>query len=423
MTFEQHLKKYLSDEQIEQLLASLEGKNTHAAILNTRKMSDEQFLKLFPLVKKHPIVAHAYIYEKEIYDLGKSIFYDLGCFYLQEPSAMIPSFLLSPNEDDIVLDLCAAPGGKTVQASFLMDGRGLIIANDIARDRTNILLENVEKLGLPNVAITNNDFQKIEKNYENYFTKIILDAPCSGSGMFRKMEAMKGDWSYNKVLKYAEVQKSLILSAYNMLAPGGTMVYSTCSFSMEENEEIVEYLLANTEAFEIEIEGRKEYFKPSKSAYGVHLFPSFFTGEGHYICLIGKAKNPQKTSKTEKNKRDFAYFSNSEHLFRYGDTKFFLEEKLLNKGLNIVRHGLKFSTIKGQDEIYDFHLSRALECFPNEILLQEEEMNKYLKGETVPVKCARGIVLLKYQSIPISFGKSDGSQIKNHYPKRLRKRN
>lgn len=422
MTFEEHLKKYLSDEQIRQLLASLEGKNTHAAILNTKKMSDEYFLKLFPLVKKHPIVSHAYIYKKEIYDLGKSVFYDLGCFYLQEPSAMIPSFLLDPNEDDIVLDLCAAPGGKTVQASFLMNGHGLIIANDIARDRTSILLENVEKLGLPNVVITNNDFQKIEKNYENYFTKIILDAPCSGSGMFRKMEAMKDDWSYNKVLKYSEVQKSLILSAYNMLSPGGVMVYSTCSFSYEENEEIIEYLLTNTDAFEIEIEQRKEYFKPSKSTPGVHLFPSFFTGEGHYICLIGKAKKPQKPLKNTKNNWNLTYFSNFEHLFCYGDTKFFLEEKLLNKGLHIVRQGLKYSTLKGQDEIYDFHLARALESFPNEVLLLEEEMKRYLKGETIPIKCTRGMVFLKYRNIPISFGKSDGLQIKNHYPKRLRKK-
>ena len=422
MTFEQHLKKYLSDEQIEQLLASLEGKNTHAAILNTRKMSDETFLKHFPLVKKHPIVEHAYIYEKEIYDLGKSIFYDLGCFYLQEPSAMIPSFLLDPNEDDIVLDLCAAPGGKTVQASFLMNGRGLIIANDIARDRTDILLENAEKLGLPNVVITNNDFQKIEKNYESHFTKIILDAPCSGSGMFRKMESMKNDWSYNKVLKYSEVQKSLILSAYSMLSPGGIMVYSTCSFSYEENEEIIEYLLANTDAFEVEIAQRKEYFKPFKSAHGVHLFPSFFSGEGHYICLIGKGKKVEKPLKTTQNKWDLTFFSNFDHLFRYGDTKFFLEEKLLNKGLNIVRQGLKYSTIKGKDEVYDFHLARALESFPNEILLKEEETNKYLKGETILVKCTHGMVLLKYQNIPISFGKSDGMQIKNHYPKRLRKK-
>lgn len=324
MEFQSHLKKYLSTDEISNLMKSLELANVHGVLLNPQKMSDQTFLSLFPNVVKHSIVPHAYIYKKEMYNLGKSIFYDLGCFYLQEPSAMIPSFLLAPDKDDVVLDLCAAPGGKTIHASFLMEGRGLIVANDISRERAMILLENVEKIGLPNVVITNNDFQKIQNNYQKYFTKIILDAPCSGSGMFRKLDEMKNDWSYNKVLKYKAIQESLILSAYDLLTPGGIMVYSTCSFSFEENEEVIDYLLKNRPAEEIEIEAREEFYKARKNTHGIHLFPSIFAGEGHYICLIKKPGNIEKNPKNSAKVPDFSFFSDKKHLNLYGDAKFFM---------------------------------------------------------------------------------------------------
>ncbi|MEA5061684.1 MAG: NOL1/NOP2/sun family putative RNA methylase [Erysipelotrichaceae bacterium] len=423
MDFEKHLEKYLDKKQISELMNSLEKPSLHGALLNTNKMSDEAFISLFPNVNKHPFVEHAFIYDKNEYELGKSIYYELGCFYLQEPSAMMPSFLLKPNGNDNVLDLCAAPGGKTVQASLLMNGNGTIIANDIARDRALIILENIEKMGLKNIVITNNDFSKIYQNYLDYFSKIILDAPCSGSGMFRKAIEMKEDWSFNKVIKFAEIQKDLILKAYKMLAPNGTMVYSTCSFSYEEDEEVIEYLLKNTDANEISIDDNRMFFKSSKSNHGIHLFPNLFQGEGHYICLIKKPgiENIQKNKNVQSDNFSIENKNNTDTI-RFGDTKFYLKGTIRNKGLNIIRYGVKYSTIKGHDEIYDFHLSRTITNYVDSVEINDNELTKYLKGESLPLKTKKGMVLVKYKNIPVSFGKSDGSIIKNHYPKHLRNR-
>jgi NOL1/NOP2/sun family putative RNA methylase len=421
MEFKEHLSKYLTYEEIDSLLNSLDKPNKHAALLNINKIKDDEFISLFPKVTKHPIVPHAYIYEKEIYDLGKSIYYDLGCFYLQEPSAMLVSYLLNPNANDIVLDMCAAPGGKSVQASLLMKGEGVIFSNDLARDRTYILLENIEKLGLRNIVITDNDFQKIEQNYENYFTKIILDAPCSGSAMFRKDKKMMEDWSYNKVLKYSEIQKNLLISAYRMLKPGGMLVYSTCSFSFEEDEENIKHLLDNTDAIEEKIPYSKEFYVSRKLSYGIHLFPNIFSGEGHYICLIRKPPLLNITkSNVENFKIEIEHFDRSK-VKVFGDTKFFLNKEIKNVGLNIIRYGVKYSTIKGKDEIFDFHLSRVLDSFMNTLELNENELIKYIAGESLPRISKKGMILLKYNNIPVSFGKSDGKIIKNHYPKHLRK--
>ena len=161
MDFLTHLKKYLNDKQIKELSDSLKENSKHALLLNTEKMSEETLLKIYPSLKRHPIVKNAFIYDKNELDLGKSIYHELGCFYLQEPSAMLPAYLLNPSKDDLVLDLCAAPGGKSIQASLLMENKGLIISNDISRNRVLAVLENAERLGRGNLLITNNDFSTI----------------------------------------------------------------------------------------------------------------------------------------------------------------------------------------------------------------------------------------------------------------------
>ena len=196
MNFSEHLKRYLSDEEIEQLMSSLNNQSLHGVLLNPSKMSDEEFLSLYPEVKKHPIVPHAYIYLKDLYNLGKSIYHTLGCFYLQEPSAMVPAYLLGAKPHELVLDMCAAPGGKTIQTSFNMKNTGLIIANDLSRNRCSAIIENEERLGLGNIVVTNNDLSLIHERMLNTFDKIILDAPCSGSGMFRKDSKMMKDYAY-----------------------------------------------------------------------------------------------------------------------------------------------------------------------------------------------------------------------------------
>lgn len=418
MEFKEHLKQYLSEKEIEDLLVSLNKDPLHGVLLNPQKMSDEKFLSLFPDVTRHPIVKHAFIYDKNKYDLGKSIYHMLGCFYLQEPSAMLPAYLLNASNDDLVLDMCAAPGGKTVQTSFLLNNKGLIIANDLSRSRASIIVENVERLGLGNVIITNNDLSLIHQKYLNKFDKIILDAPCSGSGMFRKEEKMEDDWSYGKVLKFAETQKQLISIAYEMLKPGGLLMYSTCSFSKEEDEDVISHLLTNSDAEIIEL-NNPLYYKNKNEPLGVHLFPSIFPGEGHYLCLIKKPgiypSNGQKESKNS-NK----YGLDFKEIYNFGNFIFGLNHDFKSKDFNILRLGVKVGELIKNEIKYDYHYAHYISSFDNEIELNEEEVNKYLKGETISKEINKGWILLKYQGIPLDLTKSDGRIVKNHLPKFLR---
>ena len=419
MDFLSHLSKYLNQNEIAQLDASLKGKSEHALLLNTTKMNEEMLLALFPHVKKHPIVKNAYLYDKDEYDLGKSVYHALGCFYLQEPSAMLPAYLLDPKPGEMVLDLCAAPGGKSMQASLLMDNKGLIISNDIARNRAFAISENAERLGRGNLLITNNDFSLIYKSYLSFFDKIILDAPCSGSGMFRKEDKMIEDWSYQKVLKFAFIQKELILMSYQMLKPGGTMVYSTCSFSYEEDEEVIKHLLENSDAKIMDIFDSPLFYKKE---YGIHLFPSLFPGEGHYICLIQKPGNLVVSNKAQKVSNKYQIATPYTYFEKYGDFLFTMPETINTKNLNVIRYGVKVGELIKQDIKYDHHYAHFIDSFKQEKEISFEELLRYYQGESLNIVFPKGDVLLKYQGMSVDIAKSDGRIIKNHLPKGLRRK-
>ena len=422
MEFYEHLKSYLSDIEIAKLKNSLSLENKHAVLLNNRKMDEDKFLSLYPNVTKHPFVKNAYLYDKNEYDLGKSIYHLLGCFYLQEPSAMMPSFLLNPKENETILDMCAAPGGKSVQASFLMDNKGIIISNDLSKNRCTAILENIERLGIGNIVITNNDFSSIYQNYLNYFDRIILDAPCSGSGMFRKDDKMELDWSYNKVIKFQEIQKELIIYAYKMLKPGGTMVYSTCSFSKEEDEDVISFLLEKEDGEIINIEKSPLFYVNKNMPLGIHLFPYLFPGEGHYICLIKKPGilNIEKDKKEDiKEPLLKPYQEEINHLVKYGDYYFSYPKEFKNKRLNIIRPGVKVGEILKGFIKYDYHFARFISNFPS-IDINFAELKQYLNGEMIKKISPKGYLLLKYNNINVDIAKSDGINIKNHYPKGLR---
>ena len=412
MDFYEHLKTYLTNQEIALLETSLNEKSKHALLLNTEKMSQEQLLSIYPTLKKHPLVKNAFIYDKDELDLGKSVYHELGCFYLQEPSAMLPAYLLNPEPGDLVLDLCAAPGGKSMQASLLMKNEGLIISNDISKSRAFAISENAERLGRGNLLITNNDFSLICDKFTNTFDKIILDAPCSGSGMFRKEDKMRKDWSYQKVLKNAEIQKSLIMIAYQMLKPGGTMVYSTCSFSYEEDEEVIDYLIKKTDATLKEIPNSELFYKSKNNGHGIHLLPFIFPGEGHYIALVNK---PGALNK----KNDKKYYQKQE---KFGDYIFTLSETFSMKYLNVIRYGVKIGQVDKNDIRYDYHYARFIKEFDNVLEIDTNELLKYYQGETINKPVNKGYILLKYQGINVDIAKSDGRIIKNRLPKGLRKK-
>lgn len=421
--FKDHLRKYLNEEEINNLIVSFSNEAEHAALLNLKKMDDETFISLYPHVQKHPLVPHAYLYNKNEYQLGKSIYHELGCFYLQEPSAILVSHLLDVKEKDYVLDLCAAPGGKTIGASLAMHQDGIIIANDLSKERCRALLDNVSRLGIKNVIITNNDFKYIYQNYINTFDKIILDAPCSGSGMFRKDEKMIKDWSYNKVIKNALIQYELIDIAYEMLKPGGTLIYSTCSYSYEEDEEVINHLLSHSNAT-LEPFEENPLFYISKEKIGIHLFPSLFLGEGHYICKIKKPGQlkPHQYQKKQVLKNLLPEELNNYSSYKFGDYLVALPYDISYKGINIYNFGLKVGELIHQEIIYSYECSRALSIYESTIDLTLEEACKYIKGEQInKINPYKGNVLLTYKNIPLDFSKTNGQYLKNHYPKYLRK--
>ena len=419
MDFESSLSKYLTKEEIDQLVSSFSETEKKAIYLNENKLSKVKLLELFPNIKNHPVVPNGFLYDKNEYELGKNIFHELGAYYIQEPSAMLVAHFLDPKPGDVVLDLCAAPGGKIVQTALKMQNQGLIIANDLSKSRANILLSNVERLGLSNVVVTSLDFKNHYQKFNNYFDKIILDAPCSGSGMFRKSEEMKKDWTFEKVLKNASIQKELILMCYSMLKEDGTLIYSTCSYSFEEDEEVIEYLLQNSDAKLENIPSFKGEFRSQLFKETVHLFPSHFKGEGHYIALIKKpgVLHSSKLSQTEVI-RTVQGKGNSKEI-----QKFLCPNKLPQNFEELsLRPGLFLGTQIGDKFIPSHHYSHV-QTNENSIELTLEETKKYLKGEIINKKCPNGYVFVSYQGINLGVCYSLNGVLKNYYPKGLRNSN
>lgn len=420
MDFKEHLYQSLPKEEVDLLINSFDSEDKHAVLLNLEKICDEEFLKEFPNVTPHPVVKHAYLYNKDEHPLGKHIYHELGYYYLQEPSAMVVSSLIKFKENDLVLDMCAAPGGKTIQASFKMNDKGLIISNDLSFSRCGLLSNNLERLGIGNVIITNNDLSKIYLKYENTFDKIILDAPCSGSGMFRKSDAMINDWSINKVYKYQEIQKGLILIAYYMLKPGGILSYSTCSYSKEEDEDIAHYLLDSSDAELVNMPSNKCFYIKD---IGIRLMPSHFSGEGQYIVQF-KKPGSSKTNEFNHINKFPQYIKGDKDVKRVNDYLFAVNNGLDLKGLNIYRYGVKVGEFKKDIFKYDLHYARcyAKDSF-DEIELTLEELKKYLYGEQLnKINPYKGYVLLTYKKTAVDIAKTDGQVIKNYYPKGLRKK-
>ena len=419
MDFKEHLAKYLNEKEIDSLIKSFEKEEQKGLILNTNKIDRDVFLKLYPNVVQHPVIPYAFLYKKDEYSFGTSLLHELGAFYIQDPSAMLVSYLLNPKENELILDMCAAPGGKTIGANLLMHNQGLVIANDISYSRLNVLMSNVERLGLKNVSVISNDFSKNYEKYLNTFDRIILDAPCSGSGMFRKRDEMKSDWTYEKVKKYASIQKELIIAAYSMLKEGGTLVYSTCSYSYEEDEETIEYLLKNSDAELINIPSIPGEYRSPTFKETIHLFSSHFSGEGHYIALIHKpgVLRPTKLEVETIHKDSLSKGGKKETLVYQSTSK-------LPKGLEkfAIRNGLFMGT-KIVDKFIPSHAyARSLIKDENMFEVNEEDAKKLILGETINVNKKDGYYYPSYKGFVIGVIHKVNNQVKNLYPKGLKKK-
>ena len=426
MDFRTDLIEHLPENEVDGLINAIEnGKVTHALILNDKKMSDEEFVSRFPHVRKHKFVEHAYYYDKDEYEFGKSLLYDDGVFSIEDASAMMVNYFLKPETDDIVLDVCAAPGGKSIGASLMMKDEGIIVSNDISYPRAKAMSQNVERMGRGNIIVASNDFIFSHVHFANTFDKIILDAPCSGSAMMRKNALAKSDWKYEKVKSNSRKQLELLDLAYGMLKEGGTLSYSTCSFSFEEDENVI--LLFKKMHPEIEIADLPQddsFVRSEELPQAVRLHPNHFEGEGQFICLFKKPGTLVKTKKEIISNQRYKNFidqyglqDRSNEMMR---NKFYsLSQHFDVSHLNILRYGVKLFEMRN---IYipDHHLTHFLSPSYS-IPISYEEAKAYIHGDTFPLERPDNFYIVSYDNQNLGYVKVTQGVAKNHYPKGLRR--
>lgn len=427
MDFILNLNKYLSKSFVNELLDSMEEKKTSSLILNTKKIDESSFLNLFPHLRKHPFLKYVYYYNKDEYDLGKNYLLIAGAYYIMDASSLITSSLLDVNDGDLILDMCAAPGGKTISLLlYNLDKKFEVISNDISHSRALELSKNIERIGASNVIVTNNDFSLIKNKYKNTFNKIILDAPCSGSAMFRKNELAKKDWTIEKVLSLKEKQILLLNDAIYMLQDGGIIVYSTCSFSYEEDEEVLlEVLKVNPNIHLINIPFKEGFYKDKNIKEPIHLFPSLYEGEGQFIALLKKDGNDKKydlfIKKEEKNKDLKRFNLNFNRQITLKDKIYLTNNPLDLSKLNLIRPGLEVYEVKKNYLTPSFALAHFLNN-KFSIELTEKEKDLYLHGDEITkvLNLKNDFYLVSYKGINLGFIKYVNGKLKNYYPKGLR---
>lgn len=304
--FEERMKNLLGDE-FEQFMKSYE-QSPHAGLrVNTLKISMEQFDELAPFDMRPIPWCGTGFYVPHGVKPGLHPYYHAGLYYIQEPSAMAPVELLDVQPGDHVLDLCAAPGGKSTQIAAKLQGKGVLVTNDIHSERTKALAKNVELYGVRNAVVLNESPKRIAGAFPHYFNKVLIDAPCSGEGMFRKDEDMVKSWEHHSVEKCVLMQRDILDTAAKLLAPGGTIVYSTCTFAPEENEAMIAEFLNLNPDFTVHDIPETAGFAPGRPDWvrqmmpetaektgavldqtrgTARLWPHLLEGEGHYVAVL-----------------------------------------------------------------------------------------------------------------------------------------
>ena len=373
---------------------------------------------------------------------GNHPYHGAGVFYFQEPSAMCVAEGLPLKENSRILDLCAAPGGKTTHIAARMGNSGLLVANEIVPKRASILSENVERMGLKNTIVTNETPSQLSKRFEGFFDGIIVDAPCSGEGMFRKEPQAIEEWSVSHTESCGIRQRNILDDAYKMLKSGGYIMYSTCTFSYDENEAVVKYMidkygmeLCRIPVLDALSGGGGEGMENCR-----RVFPHKQKGEGHFAALLKKTESGCEY-KIKKNKAiQNPSLSDAIKLYRefekktlnikcegefvlFGENLYLLPEKVDIEKLKIIRCGLHLGTVKKSR----FEPAHALShTFPKDVYinkvettLSSEEIKKYMHGDIIKSNVT-GWCAVAVDDYIIGWGKGSNGVIKNHYPKALR---
>lgn len=468
--FEKKMKAFLGNEW-EEFLYSYDNNRFQALRFNTLKVGknksvEEEIAGIMdklgiPMDKKVTWANDAYYYDEKKRP-GKHPYHEMGLYYIQEPSAMSAAALLAPKPGMRVLDLCAAPGGKSTQLATYLGDSGLLVSNEINTQRSRILSQNIERMGIKNAVVTNEDSFALAAHFPNFFHAIQVDAPCSGEGMFRKLPEAVNEWSPQIVEICAARQKEILDNAAVMLKPGGVIVYSTCTFSREENEDVIEYFLNEHPDFTVV---KMERFWPHKQ-----------DGEGHFVAKLvrrgellleetvstqdrtgsiaedtlekrkSSGKKDNKKSKKSGGKEnmellnefldailtdDMAEWIRNGKLVMFGDQLYRLPDIDVDlKGLKIQRAGLHIGEFKKNRFEPSHSLALALKKSEAEntveLTCDDPQTNGFFNGLSIMLtqeqadKCKKGWVLVCVDGYPAGWGKVNGTQVKNHYPKGLR---
>lgn len=470
-SFKNRIKEQLGDEY-EAYLQSFQEKSRNGLRVNTGKLSPVEFERMSPFgLQEVPWVPNGYIYEDERPAVHP--YYYAGLYYLQEPSAMTPASLLPIEPGDRVLDLCAAPGGKSTELAARLQGKGVLVSNDISNSRAKALLKNLELFGARNILVVSEAPGKLTEYFRGYFDKILVDAPCSGEGMFRKSPAIIKNWEQYGTEYYHKLQQEILPQAVEMLKPGGYLLYSTCTFSPEENEgsvqevldafpemQLVEALPANATSQGVVtvsdmaevlpkrrncdytgfdcghpewIENGSEELKKT-----IRLWPHKIAGEGHFIALFRKdaaeetisgkkagrmtGKNCALSEEAEEFLASLRMEIPRERLQIKEERLYLLPELGVDtKGLRLLRSGLFLGEMKKKR----FEPSQALACalkkgeYENcyELTADDPDVIRYLKCESIEIKkpCKDGWVLVTVEGFPLGWGKYSQGNFKNRY--------
>ena len=487
--FLDRMEQMLGDEY-QAFLASYEKVRFQSLRVNTLKSDREIFLEKSPFaLEPIPWCENGFYYGKQDRP-GKHPYHEAGVYYIQEPSAMAPvEYLMNgirDMEQERILDLCAAPGGKSTQIAAAMCGQGILVCNEIHPARARILSENVERMGIRNAMVTNETPNRLSEVFTEYFTGILVDAPCSGEGLFRKNEEACEEWSPQNVQICADRQDEILDCAAEMLASGGRLVYSTCTFAPAENEGSVSRFLQRHPEFTIEKVCKAEGMEDGVASWAfwpaekecdieglndtIRLWPHKLKGEGHYLAVLRKTDELPHGDKAYKpdlgdKSRELQYSGNTGRRFcqngleqgipvkeqkmpgkgcveflefakealavsldgtylKFGDQLYLAPKGMpAVKGLKVLRPGLHLGTIK-KNRFEPSH-ALALALRPEEAVHIAElkyEIHGYLNGETFAYEGEKGWYLITVDGYSIGWGKLAGGMMKNHYPKGLRKK-
>ena len=365
-----------------------------------------------------------------------------GSYYVQEASSMFLEQTVKQHlnaENPLVLDLCAAPGGKSTHLASLLDGKGLLLSNEIIRSRAKILEENLTKWGAPNVVITNNDPRDFSK-FNGLFDMIVVDAPCSGEGMFRKDPQSIEEWSVNNVHLCSERQKRIVADVFPALKTGGLLIYSTCTYNREENEDTVKWIIEELGAEFLPIK-TDDSWNITNSELGYRFFPHKTKGEGFFLSVLMKTKEEStfriksnKNDKTQKNQvpnllKEWIIDGDYKQTIRTEDVSaipsdFFDLIPVLEKELKVMQSGILLGCIKGKDMLPDISLALSWiinkQAFHIEKLTWEQAIAYLRKDNLHFPKAPQGWILLEYQNQLLGWVKNLGNRVNNAYPQEWR---